>query len=441
MALEKKHKKILEKNYAPISWQLEFLIAGGVIFSLYKSTDYFKELFLLKYPISNFDYDQGLLFFGTYVLTRALLIGFVANVLLRGVWMAYSGISYWYPKGVSFKKLKLNHEQLDQLRYKEKAITRLTRLDKYANLSFAVAVIFTFVVLSTFIVMFLSQVFMVEVLGLYDWIQDPLVNYVMAILILLLQLGVFDFLSKKKTVARTRFAALRSFLYNIYYYVSGLFLYRRELLVLRTNGKTWVILSFGTAYLLLCLFISVNQIGDFYQYGTFKIPLFDDRTTYDVKGVYNMNSSLYESNYKQGNVFYYGCIQSEIIKDDYLKLFVVHWKHNDYYLKHAMDSLDFKINKLPGFKNDSLRKDFYKNRAETYNVAINQLLRVEIDQSQINDIKWTRYKHPLSEEEGYLSYIPIDSLSKGHHSISVKSSNYFTGTYRKNMVLSLMFWK
>ncbi len=441
MSTEKKHSKILFKNYAPISWQLEFLIAGSVIFSLYQSTDFFKEIFLHKFPISNFDYDQGLLFFGTYVLTRALLIGFVANVLLRGVWMAYSGISYWYPHGVAYDKLNLNHQDLSRLKHREKAIERLTRLDKYANLSFAVAVIFTFVVLSTFIVMFSSQVFMVEVLGLYDWIQDPAVNYVMAITILLLQLGVFDFLIKAKSGARTRFGAIRHLLYNIYYYTSGLFLYRRELLVLRTNGKTWVILSFGAAYLLVCLFISVSQIGDFYQYGTFKVALFDDRTTYDIDGVYTMNSAQYEENHREGDVFYYGCIQSEVIKDNYLKLFVVHWNHNDYYLQHVMDSLDFKKKELPRFKIDSLRTAYYDKRSDTYNTAINKLFKVKIDNKQLDNLKWTRYKHPLSDEEGYLSYIPVDSLNNGRHALVVKSSNRFTGSYGQNTVLSLLFWK
>jgi hypothetical protein len=220
-----------------------------------------------------------------------------------------------------------------------------------------------------------------------------------------------------------------------------LFLYRRELLVLRTNGKTWVILSFGAAYLLLCLVISVSQIGDFYQYGTFKIPLFDDRTTYNIEGVYNMDSALYEDNYKEGAVFYYGCIQSELIKEDYLKLFVVHWKHNDYYLQHVMDSLDFKKQELPRFKTDSLRSDFYENRAVTYNTAINRLYRVRMDDKPLDSLKWQRYKHPFSGEEGYLSYIAIDSLSKGRHAIVVKSSNRFSGSYGQNTVFSALFWK
>jgi hypothetical protein len=440
MSTEKKHRKILYKNYAPISWQLEFIIAGGIIFSLYKSTDYFKELFLHKFPISDFDYDQGLLFFGTYVLTRALLIGFAANVLLRSVWLAYSGISYWYPKGVAYDKLQVNNQQLHNHKTSETALTRLERLDKYANLSFAVAIIFTFVVLSSFIVMYLCQVFLAEVLGLYDWVNEASFNYIMASFILLLQLGVFDFLRKTKTGARTKFGTVRRFLYTIYYYVSGLFLYRKELLVLRTNGKTWVLLSFGAAYLLLCLLISVSQIGDFYKAGTFQVSLFDDRTTYDIEGVYHMDSALYEEHFKEGGVFYSGCIQSEIIKEGYLKLFVVHWKRHDYYLQYVLDSLNFK-KQVPQFKRDSLRINFYANRSSDYNAAINQLYKVHLNKQPVDGLKWMRYQHPLSGEEGYMTYIAIDSLEAGRQTLDVKVGNRYSGSYSQNTLLSLPFWK
>ncbi|MBF4986265.1 hypothetical protein FNJ87_18765, partial [Nonlabens mediterrranea] len=122
--MKKEHLKTSHKNYAPVSWQLEFLIAGGIIFSLYTSTDYFKHLFLLKYPISNFDYGQVLLFFGTYVLTRVLLIGFGLNLILRTVWLAYFAISYWYPHDVNYENINVNFYQKKNHQEQASAKTR-----------------------------------------------------------------------------------------------------------------------------------------------------------------------------------------------------------------------------------------------------------------------------------------------------------------------------
>lgn len=436
--MKQKHLKRTRKNFAPVSWQLEFLIAGGIIFSLYTSTDYFKQLFLLKYPISDFDYVQVVLFFGTYILTRVLLIGFGMNLILRTVWLAYSGINYWYPYGVNYDKLDLNFYQKNKYQKQDSASDRLHIIDRWSNLSFSVTIIFSFIVFSSLVLMLIVQYILADILGFYDLINSAWFNYGLAIFALLLQLGMFDFLLRKKH-KRGMFYRIGEWLYQIYYYCSGLFLYRRELMVLRSNGKTWILLSFGSFYLLLSLFISINQIGEFYPAGTFNLKIFDDRETFDARKNYVIDYHVYEDELDKGELFFNGGIQSQYIKEKYLKVFLVHDRNNDWYLSHVQDSLNYdKIYNPPAI--DSLVDAYDKKRIELDQQGLNILIKVELDKELLSDLRWDRYKHHKTQEEGYLTYIPVDTLKAGRHIINVSTRNRFTGTVKSSYNFGAMFY-
>lgn len=437
--MKEPHDQIVKSQYAPVSWQLEFFIAGGIIFSLYQSTDFFKHLFLLKFPISDFNYVQVLLFFGTYVLTRVLLIGFGVNLILRTVWLAYSAVSYWYPDDVNYDKLRLNFYQKKKHQSGRSASYRLKILDKWANVSFAITIIFTFIVLSSFVTIFLIEFILVNVFGAYDLINHTLFNYVIAIFTLLLQLGVFDFLIRKRH-RRGFFFKIGEWLYKIYYYVTGLFLFRRELLVIRTNSKRWLYLTCGSLYLLLALFISINQIGEFYESGTFNINVFDDRLTYDRSKNFVIDYRTYEDQLGEDDVFYNGGIQSQYITQDYLKVFVVHWRNYDWYLRHVQDSIQYPVVYDPP-REDSLRMVYNDNRIAKDKIALNQLIALELDEELITDLKWERYQHYKTKEEGYITYIPIKNLSSGRHTVNVFSRNRFSGDVKRSFVFGNSFIK
>ncbi|MGJ8684238.1 MAG: hypothetical protein ACSHWW_06425 [Nonlabens sp.] len=436
--MQRKHVKIVDKNYVPVSWQLELFIAGGIIFSLYTSTDYFKHLFLLKYPISNFDYVQVALFFGTYILTRVMLIGFAINLILRTVWLAYSGINHWYPDDVNYDNLKLNFYQKKKHQEEVKASERLLTLDRWANLSFGLTIIFTFIVVSSLLLLVFVQFILGDVFGFYDLINSTIFNYTAAILALLLQLGVFDFILRKKH-KRGAFYRIGEWLYTIYYYATGLFLYRRELLVMRTNGKTWVLLTFGSAYLLLALFISINQIGEFYPAGTFSLNIFDDRVTFDRRNDFVIDYHVYEDQLNENEVFFNGGIQSQYVTDNYLKLFIVHDRKYDWYLSHVHDSLKYDRDYNPPAV-DSLRERYFEKRTELDQQSLNLLLEVELDHQSLTDLRWERYKHYKTQEEGYLTYIQVDTLQKGRHIINAFTRNRFTGTVKKSLNFGAPFY-
>ncbi|MFP2994848.1 hypothetical protein ABN763_03010 [Spongiivirga sp. MCCC 1A20706] len=427
------------KGYQDQKWQLELLIAGGIIFTLYTSTDFFQEFYFLKYPIIDFDYWQSLILFGSYTLTRALLIGFGATLFLRTIWLGYTAITYWYPKGINYEKLSGSTHYKNRLQKRETARERLIRLDKWANLSFSFAIIFGFIVLIGLIVTLLAFVVLAEVFGLFDLVYSPTFNYVFASFVLLLLLGGFDFLRigwKRKGFFGRMFNVVTSF----FYYATGVFLFRPELHVLLTNGNKWVFRGFAVLYLALSLLFSINQIGEFYSEGTINVDLFDDRTTYDLPRFYNLNSNRYEEHLKEGDVFFQGGIQSELIESNYLKLFLVHWTRYDDYLSFGIDSLKLQ-KKIPRFKTIKERQVFDSIRTGKYQTLLNTMFTVEIDDQPIDSIKWIRYKHPKTKEEGYLTYLRVDTMNFKRHVINVSHKTRWNGKTGDRFYLSIPFWK
>lgn len=425
-------------EYRSISWQLEVLIAGGILISLYSSTDIFREFFFHKYPIIDFSHYQALIFFGLYILTRALLIGFGANLIFRTVWLAYKGIDYWYPEGVNYDEIKISDTKKDAFNVKSSALRRLENLEKWSNLSFSMAIILTFIVVSTIVVCLLVSFILLDILGWEGIAYDTTFNYSLATLVFLTQLGVFHSLNLHTN--NTLLDQIGATLRKAYYYISLSFLYERELLVIRTNGRKWMLILFGALYLATSLVVSVNQIGKFYQFGTFNFELFDDRETYDLDYVYTVDTRVYEEFLEEGDVFYRGGIQSEVITGKFIKLFMVHWNSSDGYLSKAMDSLGM-LKERPKFENDSLLQDYGAERLKKYRAALNQLHEVKINRLKIDSIIWERYKHPKTNEEGYVTFLNVDSLDVGRHILQVNKRFYWDSIVVKRTNISLPFWK
>ncbi len=430
--------KLKEHNdFRGISWQIEMLIAGGIFYTLYTSTDFFRDFYLQKEAITNYGHYQIILLFGLYILTRALLIGFGGNLLLRTVWIAYMAIEYWYPKGIDFNALKLPSHVEQRLKSGNTTGRRLENLEKWASLSFSFAILFALILLSTLLVCLLVCVILLELFGLRDLVYSPVFNYILALMVLLAQLGILQRFSVKSN--QTFLDQVLRILGKAYYYISGSFLYHKELLVLRSNSRGWVLASFAIFYVLMASLISINQLGAFFSGGTFKVNIWDDRTTYEQRTVYRMRNQYYEDNLSAGELFKWGGIPSELIKGRQLKLFIVHWYWMDYYAEDVLDSIGFSRT-FPRFQNDSLRTEFLKNQFEKYQNTLNEILTVELNGQKIDSIRWDRYKHPKTGEEGYLTYLGVDSLKMGRHTLEVYR-RYGRKPEQQNTWMSLPFWK
>ena len=81
------------------SWELELLISGGAIFSLFQLSG---SWIIWVESTNEFTFFMGrnvILMIGTLGL-ELLKIGFITHIMLRALWLAMVCVNYFYPQGI-----------------------------------------------------------------------------------------------------------------------------------------------------------------------------------------------------------------------------------------------------------------------------------------------------------------------------------------------------
>jgi len=421
------------------SWQIEILIAGSTVYTLFYLSDHIKSFFYSIYPGIDFNLAKVIILFGVYLVTRILLIGFAANLIIRAVWLAYLGINFAFPSGVNFDKLKNNQESKDLLKKQPTILDRVAFLERLSKLSYSISILLAIFMTSVFISTLIIHVFL-EYIGFGTVIYEAWFTYTVAILIAVIQLGIIDqfFLSSKSK--RPIVNIIKRKLSIVLEYVTLSFLFRREFLAIKSNTNRWAL---GLSTMLiggLATFISAYQIGEFYLSGTFNMTILDERKFYDVKYDPMINNFDYMSNLDEAKSIFKASIQNDVIKGKYLKLFVTSWKMFDKKLEHG-----YKKHNYPLDLETETVSETYEVKVEAdsiFNLVINDLFVVHMDGKKIGPLRWKTTIHPKSKTKGYITYIDTEDLKKTEHQLMLYVK-YFD---RKNRVISgpwknITFWK
>ncbi len=406
------------KDYRDQSWQIEMLIAGSVVFSLYNASDLFREYFLAVFPISITKPNHIILLFGVYVITRILLIGFTANLILRSVWLAYLGINFSYPKGINYSKLKLSSNYKERLKESPNIVQRVVGLERWCNLSYSFAVLLALFTTSLLISVS-AIIWFLDFIDAGVFFVDTIFIYSLFSFLAIVQLGIFDKLLFSRNRTNGIFGKILKGFSRFLEIITLSFLFKRELLVMRTNANKWLLYLFSIVYIFIALAFSVNHIGRYYSAGTFRFKIWDDRKQYAVNNAPRNNALRYQHNLSKSRKSYLGCIQSDIVKDRYLKLFVVSWISFDDYLETSYTKYGYE-RKRRSFNTYEERINFERKNDSVYRLALNDLFRVSIDNESFTDLTWSTGVNPVTLEDGYYAYIDISHLESKEHKLNLK---------------------
>ena len=94
--------KRLQEN----SWELELLISGGAIFSLFQLADFFIN-WVQIIRMNNHLPGMAIILMIGMVGIKMLNLGFILHLILRAYWIALICINYVYPNGINPSRLKL----------------------------------------------------------------------------------------------------------------------------------------------------------------------------------------------------------------------------------------------------------------------------------------------------------------------------------------------
>lgn len=432
------------ENLQANSWQVEMFIAGGVVITLYQLPDYFRRYFILAYETVGLNDYIILLLLSVYLITRLLLIGFIANLILRSIWVAYIGIYASFPSGINrfpdnFKEWYKRKESLQpEIKFK------LDRLERACNISFSLAILLCLISVSVIILM-LIILLGINQIPFYSFLDTAKFKYGIIIFCVLLVLGVFErytfWLLKNRPNALRRSERI----YRFFDYLTLSFLYKGAWLTLVSNMKAWKIQSLVVGYFFLGLVLSVNQIGNYLKSnGFFHYDILDQRAYRNVPTTYNVNYNYYYNRIPEKKSFSLsGCISQDIIKDRHMWVFVSYWKSMDkalgIHLKNNAVPLTYnEIEALEGETN-------WEKRVQTdslYKDALADFIMLQINGKKLQQVKWYKTQLEKTAEHGFIAYIDTDSLSVGNHLLEVRLNNFNwkNEPYVANW-LNIPFWK
>ena len=393
------------------SFEVELIVSGLAIYGslalgtfLHESSEslvfLFNDnvLFLLKF-----------VFIYLFVAQKILLLGFIIHFAMRVLWIGIIGLNSVYPDGINEESSVYPDHLMNKIKTDYPDITHYNlKLDKTCSIIFSIlcSAIIVFIVISIwlFIAIGISEI-------LRTFLSDQLVYGIQLMLfvifyILIVGVGLLTTAGPfKKSALSKKYGyrllsginrGLLLMFHEPYAYISY---------TLRTNSSTRQFIIATLLIAVISVVISADDVSktmNIYQQEAF----FDHNT---------LESRVFNGNYSDthtGGRILYPMIQSEIIADGYIKLFIPEYtrerKHREILCGAFRSDPD-----LSDSANRAAKQEYYEACASEYYSIIMDIGRLE-------NVDFERRRHNKHMQWGYQAIIPIGSLTDGKHLLKIK---------------------
>ncbi|RMD98832.1 MAG: hypothetical protein D6814_06740 [Calditrichaeota bacterium] len=416
------------------SWQIEILIASALLVFLYNLPHYLITDVIDLQEKAIFSTQKAVLFYGAYLFARALFIGFVVILFLRSLWLAFLGIHHVFPGGINFSRLGYSKYFQRKSQGTKTVAQRILMLEKTCNLTFSVTIILTLLTIGTFFLLSLLSYF---ISTFFPALDTPVIGLALMAILFLIMLGVLDWiffawLKKYEWVSKLYYP-----IYRLFQWLSLSILYRQELLTFISNVKRWKVYGLFSLYFTIALIISLSETTRVFNAPIpFQLYSTEQREFIDLRTLQRVASHNYESMLTPKDRIVRVCIQSDLIQNNYLKVFLVYHKWYDTTLDSLFRQHHISINRKRAasfstiMKNDSL-----------INQALNEAFHIKIDQVPMAHSGWYWHKHYITGEQGFLTYVPLDGIEYGEHKLLLTYTRFVPGGRRETFLGMIPFIK
>ena len=426
-------KKLLQKLQEE-SWQLELLISGFAIFGLFSAYEPV-EIAIKEAQYHDLVY-RGLIFMFLKLSIAILLLNLLLHVVLRGLWIGALGLRY-VSGDIDYDELNYSPKFTNYLRKKIGSFDRyIGTLENYCSVIFAISFLLIFYVLAfafTIIFLVVSIKYLLDNDNIPDWLGKAIGIPVVIFILLGMLLTFIDFLTqgflkRKKWISKIYFP-----IYWLFSFITLSFLYR-PLVYNFLDNKFGKRISFALIpiYILLLVITSIEDKQSNYFKRTHN------------SSEYMANKRNYEDMLKkEGEFIKTVAIPSKVIKDSYLKVFVVFsdaiedrmFSRNEG-LKPEKDirglytDITFNNTTINFNKRDSLKREYLKTFNNTYKVFIDS----------------TQYESDFilgessTEEFGFETYLNIRDITEEKHVLSLKRDMYREKDTIVRNIITIPFW-
>lgn len=380
------------------SWNLELLISGGAIFTLWQLPAYFTDFIFTLRRTSSLPGTGFFIILGMFSI-KILTIGFIIHLLLRAYWLSLVCINFAYRKGIN--KNKINWKKPFTYKVQEGAnlYNAIVAVDRWCGIIMYMSVISVLIVIGLIISIF----FLITIPSLFipneTWYNQLFFCIEVSLLIYVIDLLSFGTLRKIPIISYLAYPILK--LFDILTFRS---LYQKSLWVFNTNiSKSRFILPSGFVLLTAVFFTYIAL------YRVMHWPNLIDARVYRTQMAPPANwwerSAYRDQMEKDGAKLAYPNIQSDIIGEKYLRIHVPYDEEYDFYIQ-------------------ANNKQY-----------LSDLVEVTIDDSLYTRVDWYNAWAEDIDQIGIRTNISISHLSSGKHTLTI--SNRFAA----EMKSVIPFWK
>jgi hypothetical protein len=417
------------------SWQAELVMSGLIVTGLFQLPDLFirwvepsiiqsGELEFTFLKIASMGFLMGI---------DLLVIIFGIHLLFRGIWIALLGLNSVYPNGIETKSMKGMGEKY-WLKAKEKypdLTAYCAKLDADCSVLFSSATVIIIMVSSISICVLAFYKLSTYLMSVFPITPKHIIAVGVGIYFTFLVVNlVIWYLGKKypdnKRIEKivTRFGDVVGVIFSLYIFQKPVG-YITSIQMSNSKSKYGFIIMMIVS-LLMGLVVSkqMRQSNAFYDFEGDKYFTFNNNT-------HEILAFNYENLIDKEAEIYTPIIQSDVIADDFLKVFIPNIARE----RERMSFKEYSIKER--FKmNNAQREAIDKERFEVYK----QFNRIYINDTLQANLTYQFYAHPQATERGLLIYVPSENFIKGRNILEIRK-NYFSEDSIQKIVKIPFFFK
>ena len=381
------------------SWEPEILISGITLTFLFILSNHIYNFYgMLVQDYAVFEVIPRIL----YRISIGILSGFkivlIIHLILRGFWTGLIGLSYVFPQGINKQNVK---KQITRSNFPSPE-TYVIKFEKICSLLFAIIFNSLIFVFGFFLIMI--PITLLFIFGLDIYYIHLIAHYFIAPLTIVVAILWMIFIKKIQKSRLNQSLEKTTFSFMLAVLLSNLGYLKTFLIFLSIFLIVWV-----TSFSDMAKFDFKNRrvVENSNQITTVKL----DKNQYEKMRDTNLRIPK-------------ATLENFRISGPEVQLFVSYFKEDKYTVKKLV-------------ANKQYLKEFDFDSSSTH-INLVDLLRISIDDKLISHLTWYRINHPTTNQDGFMTTIPLDSLNNGLHQLEIDKIYW---SVRKDSIQLLKNWE
>ncbi len=419
--------QILEQQ----SWQAELIISGIAIFGSMQLPDVIFNLadaILVRFSDDSLNF---LIYFFIYLLigVRFLITGFIIHFVLRALWVGMLGLVSVFPEGIRGKSSNYSQDYLKKLKAEFGDINGFNqKLDNFCSLilSISAAAVQIFLIIAFWVLMVIllhNLLIMVLPKSTVNIILKVLIGIILVLSFLIAMLNFGKI--KESTIAKKLQYPLSHRFNRVFAHI----FYEPYLYIIMTLMTNFSLKKRHTIIGMVFFMVLTGIFG--FDLPTSNIQYFPPENYFAMnQNEYASLAANYENSLGEKRILR-PVIQADVITDDHIRLFIP-WHKREVAARENICGKPSLPDELSREERQAIRRSFEnKCMAEYYQIFI--------DSSLVEGIDFTTYYHHNRNEKGFLTYIPIDSLTTGRHVLKIQKG--YTNEAGEKALQHILFYR